>query len=78
MGATVRFLGLLKKYQPEVEKSEGWVVKPGTTIQEIMDFTGINSTEWPFVYTVNGESILRAYELKDGDEVVFSTLFLGG
>ena len=78
MGAKIRFLGLLKKYQPENEADDEWIVKAGTTVNDIFDVTGINSTEWPFIYTVNGHSVLREYELREGDELIFSTLFLGG
>jgi len=54
------------------------MVPVGTTIKEIADKTGVDSTKWDFVITVNGESRLRSYQLQEHDELVFTTLFLGG
>ena len=78
MEAKVRFLGLLKEYQQESNSEGYWMVPVGTTIKEIADKTGVDSTKWDFVITVNGESRLRSYQLQEHDELVFTTLFLGG
>ena len=78
MGAKIRFLGLLKEYQPESCDDGSWLVPPGKTIQEIVDQTGVQTGKWEYVITVNGESVLRSYMLQDADEVIFSTIFLGG
>ena len=78
MSAKVQFLGLLKEFQPERDDSGFWYLPSGTTIQEIVDMTGVQNGTWEFVITVNGGSVLRNYPLADGDEVIFSTIFLGG
>lgn len=78
MGAKVRFLGLLKDYQPESDENGIWYVPPGSTVQDIVDKSGVKSGKWEFIVTVNGESVRRHYELADGDDVIFSTIFLGG
>ncbi|MCL1830562.1 MAG: hypothetical protein FWG21_03940 [Oscillospiraceae bacterium] len=78
MGARVRFLGLLKEFQPDSDDQGFWKVPIGTTIKEIAEKTGVDSSKWDFVITVNGESVLRSYALKDNDELIFSTIFLGG
>jgi len=78
MQAKVRFLGLLKEYQLESNDEGYWMVPVGTTIKDITDRTGVDSTKWDFIITVNGESMLRSYKLQENDELVFTTLFLGG
>ena len=78
MGAKVFMLGLLKEHQPESDANGAWIVPAGTTVQEIVEKTGGQQGKWEFVITVNGQSVLRSHELADGDEVVFTTLFLGG
>ena len=78
MGAKVHFLGLLKEFQPGSEDRNEWTVKEGTTIQDIIDVSGIKSSKWEYVITVNGQSVRRQYEVQNDDEVVFSTIFLGG
>ena len=76
--AKVRFLGLLKEFQPESNADGYWDVPAGTTIKEIAEKTGVDSAKWDFVITVNGESVLRSYPLKENDELIFTTIFLGG
>lgn len=78
MGAKVRFLGLLKDFQPESDADGVWRVPSGKTIQDIVDETGVQGGKWEFVITVNGDSVRRSYALADDDEVIFSTIFLGG
>ena len=78
MSALVRFINNLKPYQLESEADGAWHVPSGTTIQEILDQSGLEKSSWEFAYTVNGEAVLRKYELKDGDELVFMSPFLGG
>ena len=78
MGAKVRFLGLLKEYQPESNTDGVWIVPVGTTIKDIAEQTGVDSAKWDFVITVNGQSVLRSYQLQADDELIFSTIFLGG
>lgn len=78
MFANVRFLGLLKEFQPESNEDGYWTVPVGTTIKDIADSTGVDSSKWDFVITVNGQSVLRSYPLKENDELLFTTIFLGG
>jgi len=78
LGAKVRFLGVLKDSQPRSDESGVWHVPEGMTVQDIVDQSRLMDGKWEFYITVNGEAVLRGYRLTDGDEVVFSTLFLGG
>ena len=78
MEARVRFLGLLKEFQPESNDNGFFMVPVGTTVKEIADASGVDSSKWDFVVTVNGESVFRSYALKENDELVFATIFLGG
>ncbi|MCL2539319.1 MAG: hypothetical protein FWE66_03175 [Oscillospiraceae bacterium] len=78
MSAKIRFLGVLKEFQPESDENGAWQVPAGKTVQEIVDECGIKSGIWEYYITVNGKSVLRESKLNDGDEMIFSTLFLGG
>ena len=78
MNANVRFLGLLKEFQPESNEDGYWFVPVGTTVKEIAERTGVDTAKWDFVITVNGQSVLRNYALKENDELIFNTIFLGG
>jgi len=78
MGAKVRFINNLKPHQLETSDDGAWNVPSGTTIQDIVDRSGVEHGGWEFMYTVNGHAQLRAYALRDGDELVFMSPFIGG
>ena len=78
MSAKVRFLNNLKPHQLETQADGAWHVPSGTTIQDIVDRSGVEQGGWEFAYTVNGTAQLREYVLKEGDELVFMSPFIGG
>lgn len=78
MSAKVRFLGILKEYQPKADANGFWTVEPGRSVKSIEEESGVEATQWEYFVLVNGEPTLRAYELKDGDVLDFTTIFAGG
>jgi molybdopterin converting factor small subunit len=79
MGVKIRFLGILKPYQPQEDENGFWVVPAdGRTIQNVIDETGVEDTPWEYIPTVNGDNQYRKYVLKDGDQLDFVTTFVGG
>ena len=78
MGAKVRLLGPLRQYQPEADEQDVWIVPAGTTVKQLFEQTKLDDLPWEITVTLNGAGVLRRYELKDDDELVFTALFLGG
>ena len=78
MGAKVRFMNNLKEFQLEAGDDGAWHVPPGTTLQEVVDMSGIDKSMWEYAITVNGRGVSRAHALEDGDEVIFISPFVGG
>jgi len=78
MSAKVRFLGILREYQPEADENGFWIIPAGKTIQQIIDETHLDETPWEYVPTVNGDNQYRSYVLKDEDQLDFITTFIGG
>ena len=78
ISAKVRFINNLKHHQQETEADGAWHVPVGTTIQEIVERSGVEQGGWEFAYTVNGNAKLRDYALEENDELVFMSPFIGG
>ncbi len=78
MSAKVRFINNLKEFQRETGDDGAWHVPPGTTIQEIVDMSGIDDSMWEYAVTVNGRGVLRGHALEENDEVMFISPFVGG
>ena len=78
MVAKARFLNNLKEFQLKTEEDGSWHVPPGTTLQELVDQSGIDKSMWEYAITVNGTGVSRSYALKEGDEVLVISPFVGG
>ena len=79
MGAKARFINNLNKYQLETAEDGAWHLPLGITVQEVITQSGIEkSGVEDFGYLVNGSTVFRSYALKDGDELVFMSAFVGG
>lgn len=79
MSVKVRFLGILREFQPEADENGFWIIPAdGRTIQQVIDETGVEQSPWEYVPTVNGDNQYKNYVLKDGDELDFITTFIGG
>ena len=78
MSAKVRFINNLKQFQLETGEDGAWHVSPGRTVQDVVDQSGIDKSMWEYAITVNGKGVLRSYVLKEDDEVIFISPFVGG
>jgi molybdopterin converting factor small subunit len=79
MGVRIRYLGILKKYQPAENAAEYWETDcAGKTIGEVLAETDLAGVSMTYTLLVNGFRKDKDYVLQDGDKVNVVAMIAGG
>jgi molybdopterin converting factor small subunit len=79
MSVRIRYLGMLKKYQPAKNDGEYWETdSAGKTIGEVLASTDLAGVPITYTLLVNGFRKDKNYVLQDGDKVNVIAMVAGG
>lgn len=78
MSVKIRFIGVLKKYQPAEGEDGFWEVAANRTMAEILAETSVEEILIGFIVLVNGLRKSKDYLTQDGDVINLMPLISGG
>lgn len=79
MAVKIKFLGVLKKHQPNANAAGYWEVEAREqTLDAVFASTVLAETQIGYVILVNGLRKPRDYIVQDGDEIMVMPMIAGG